>query len=140
MAMHETTVTLIDDGRVVALPAHIVDEAVRLAPGALRDGLGWEIKPEGLCRGGLCVPVRDDAGLVVDGLVDLETFARLLERPVVIDSGERYAALGVAAADRASQLASLTAPDFTFPDLRGQLHSLSQQRGRKVLLVAYASW
>ncbi len=48
--------------------------------------------------------------------------------------------LGEAAADRASQLASGEAPDFTLPDLQGRLHSLSDYRGKKVLLVTYASW
>ena len=32
------------------------------------------------------------------------------------------------------------APAFTLPDLDGKPHSLSDYRGKKVLLVAYASW
>ena len=48
--------------------------------------------------------------------------------------------LGNAASDRAAALASLEAPDFTLPDLDGRLHSLSEHRGKKVLLIAYASW
>ena len=39
-----------------------------------------------------------------------------------------------------AQLASLEAPDFTLPDLDGNLHSLSNYRGRKVLLATYGSW
>ena len=46
----------------------------------------------------------------------------------------------MSAAERAKTLSSLEAPDFTLPDLDGRLHSLSEQRGKKVLLVAYASW
>lgn len=61
-------------------------------------------------------------------------------RPVVVDREERAAYLGVPAAERAAALASLQAPDFTLPDLSGRPHSLSAQRGKKVLLVAYASW
>jgi hypothetical protein len=61
-------------------------------------------------------------------------------RPVAIDRDERAAYLGVSAAERAKALASLEAPDFTLPDLDGRLHSLSQHRGKKVLLIAYASW
>ncbi|PYN14491.1 MAG: hypothetical protein DME05_15155 [Candidatus Rokuibacteriota bacterium] len=61
-------------------------------------------------------------------------------RPVAIDPAERVAYLGVTASDRAGALSSLEAPDFTLPDLDGRLHSLSHHRGRKVLLVAYASW
>ncbi len=61
-------------------------------------------------------------------------------RPVAVDLAERAAYLGVSAAERAKALASLDAPDFTLPDLDGRRHSLSQSRGKKVLLVAYASW
>lgn len=61
-------------------------------------------------------------------------------RPVATDPDERVAYVGVGAAERARALASLEAPDFTLPDLDGRPHSLSEQRGKKVLLVAYASW
>ena len=61
-------------------------------------------------------------------------------RPVAVDLDERAAYLGISAAERAKALASLEAPDFTLPDLDGRPHSLSAQRGKKVLLVAYASW
>ena len=44
------------------------------------------------------------------------------------------------ARERGERLASLEAPDFELPDLSGQLHRLSDQRGKKVLLIAYASW
>ena len=61
-------------------------------------------------------------------------------RPVALDRDERAAYLGVAASERARALASLEAPDFTLPDLAGRRHSLAEHRGKKVLLVAYASW
>jgi AhpC/TSA family len=61
-------------------------------------------------------------------------------RPVAVDLDERAAYLGISAAERAKALASLEAPDFALPDLDGRRHSLSEQRGKKVLLVAYASW
>ena len=32
------------------------------------------------------------------------------------------------------------APDFTLPDLDGKLHSLSDYRGKKVVLMSWASW
>jgi len=68
------------------------------------------------------------------------TRAETSGRPVAIDRDERAAYLGVSAAERAKGLSSLEAPDFALPDLDGRLHSLSEHRGQKVLLVAYASW
>ena len=48
--------------------------------------------------------------------------------------------LGTAAAERESALRSLQAPDFSLPDRTGRRHSLSEHRGKKVLLVSWASW
>ena len=61
-------------------------------------------------------------------------------RPVALDLDEGAAFVGVSARERARVLESLEAPDFTLPDLAGRVHRLSEQRGRKVLLVVYASW
>ncbi len=132
--------TILDDGHAIELAADFEDGVVRLAPEALRESLGWELKSEGLCRKDVCVPVRDRDALVNDAGIDLGAFAAALDRPLALDLEERCAALGTAAAERAAQLATLDAPDFTLPDLDGKLHSLSAQRGKKVLLIAYASW
>jgi hypothetical protein len=113
---------------------------VLLSVEQVRAELGWELKPEGLCRGDVCIPVRDAAGLVRDDGVDLEALATALGRPLALDVAENAAALAEAPADRSAALASLEAPDFTLPDLQGRMHSLSEHRGKKVLLVVYASW
>jgi hypothetical protein len=61
-------------------------------------------------------------------------------RPLAVDREEGVAYLGETALVRATRLTSLEAPDFSLPDLVGRAHSLSAYRGKKVLLVAYASW
>lgn len=132
--------TLIDDGRILDLEATLDGERVRLSAEQVHSALGWQLKPEGLCQGPVCIPVRDaDALGGADGL-DLEELARLLGRPLALDASENAAALAEAASTRSAALASGEAPDFTLPDLDGKLHSLSDQRGKKVLLIAYASW
>ena len=42
--------------------------------------------------------------------------------------------------ERADALLSLQAPDFALPDLAGNMHALSGQRGKKIFLVTWASW
>ena len=138
-----TPLTLIDaeaDGAAREIPASIVGESIRIAPADLEAALGWQLKPEGLCRGEVCVPVRDRTGLEWPEGIDLAAFAGALGRPLAAEPGESVASLGAASADRAAALASLEAPDFTLPDLAGRLHTLSDHRGKKVLLIAYASW
>jgi len=131
--------TLIDDGIPHEVEALIDDGRVLLSPDGLAR-LGWELHPEGLCREGLCIPVAEDSGLETPRGIDLVAFARAIDRPVAIDVEERAAYLGVSAGERQRALRSLVAPDFTLPDLSGRPHRLSDHRGKKVLLVAYASW
>ncbi len=131
--------TLIDDDRVVETRAVLTNEAVMLAPDELRSALGWEIGPEGLCQGAQCIPVRDQALVTAQG-VDLVRLAALLDRPLALEPAERAAVLGVSASTRGAQLASGVAPDFSLPDWNGKMHALSEFRGQKVFLLAWASW
>ena len=94
---------------------------------------GWQSKPEGLCREDRCIP------FVTDGdVVDLAAVARAIGAPLVRDTEHGIWALGAEAGGRA--LVSATAPDFELPDVDGRPFRLSSLRGRKVLLVAWASW
>ena len=138
--MTEASFTVIDDGRPITVVARLIDESVRLSPEAVEAALGWEMAPHGLCRDGLCVPLPES--LLAGGAdgIDLASLAALLGRPLALDVRERAAYLGIPAAERSDALASLEAPDFSLPDLDGRLHSLAEQRGRKVLLVVWASW
>ena len=136
--MAPRTVTLIENCRPVAVEAVVRGDTIRLAPPALEKALGWELKPEGLCRAETCVPVRDGTGLVHEDGIDLAALARLLDCPLAVD--EDVVVFGASAAYRANRLASMEAPDFVLPDLRGRLHSLRDQRGKKTLLIAWASW
>jgi hypothetical protein len=140
MVMTSRVVTLIDESRPVTVDAVVHDGTIRLAPPVLERALGWELKPEGLCLADTCVPVRDRAALVGDDGVDLRAFARLIDRPLAMDPDEGIAVLGASAGDRSRRLAAMDAPDFTLPDLEGRLHSLRDQRGKKTLLIAWASW
>jgi hypothetical protein len=131
---------LIEGGSFHALDATFDGDRVFVGAEALADVTGWRLKPEGLCREAVCVPVQDPTALAGRHGVDLAAFAAALGRPLALDAAERIAALGTAAADRASALTSLEAPDFSLPDLGGRLHALSEHRGKKALLIAYASW
>lgn len=106
----------------------------------LREATGWELKPEGLCRGDVCVPVADPGALVEQsGLVDLAALADALHIHHVVDAEE-----AVAAFDRVTPASqprdALDATDFTLPDLDGRPVTLSEFDGRKKLLLAFASW
>jgi hypothetical protein len=99
---------------------------------------GWILKPEGMCRDELCVPLTGDARR--DGNVDIAAFWRTLGNPVLSDQRGDVWVLGTAAEHRASALSGLEAPDFTLPDLAGVPHTLSALTGKKVFLTTWASW
>lgn len=132
--------TLIADGRSRTVDAVVDGQTVRLPPPALHDAFGWKLEPEGFCRGGVCLPVRAHPGLVTAAGVDLVGFARLLDRPLALDVEASAAALGESPGERRARLDSLAAPDLELPDLDGRMHRLSGFRGKKVLLIAWASW
>jgi len=105
---------------------------------------GWELKPEGVCKSDVCVPIP--AGRELDFVRDnrksfnLASFARLMGQPVLHDDKNTVWHFGENAGARRSALKSLEAPDFELPDLDGKMHRLSDYRGKKVLLAAWASW
>jgi len=124
--------------------AKAVDDDLLLERADLTAASGWQLKPEGACKGDVCVPIPPgrEAEFIRDGgtSFNLAALARNLGQPVVHDdkSGTWY--FGEAAANRRATLASLQAPDFELPDLDGKMHRLADYRGKKVLLAAWASW
>jgi hypothetical protein len=103
----------------------------------LARGTGWEIKPEGACRDDVCVPLGDLAS-APDGTVDVRRFADLMGMPIAADTAHGLHALGPRAGGKV--LDGVTLPDIVLPDFGGQPFALASLRGRKVLLLAWASW
>jgi hypothetical protein len=98
---------------------------------------GWAVKPEGACKGDLCVPLPDEVH--VDGALDVTVLADRLGMPIVRDADHGVLALGPSTvAGRALETA--VAPELELPDLDGNPFRLSSLHGKKVLLVAWASW
>lgn len=132
--------TLLDGGGAYVLEATVADGNVAVPAEELRAALGWDLKPEGFCRDEICVPVPPGREVANAGGVDLAAFADVVGQPLALDADVRAAYLGASAQERGAGIQSLDAPGFTLPDLAGNLHSLSDFRGQKVFLVAYASW
>ena len=103
---------------------------------------GFERKPEGFCKGELCFPVPParKGDFEAGGRYNLAALAELIGQPVVSDEAHQVWCFGEASENRKRALTSLDAPDFSLPDLDGRMHSLSEHRGKKILLVSWASW
>ena len=111
----------------------------------LKRATRFEVKPQGVCRDELCFPlpkakreafIHKDADLT---WFSMTAFADLVHQPVAHDDALATWYFGLRS-DQRQQLSSLQAPDFTLTDLHGKLHRLSDFRGKKILLVTWASW
>lgn len=98
-------------------------------------GTGWQLKPEGACRGEVCIPLRSPAG----DPVDVAAVAAAIGMPLVAAPEHGLWALGPAAPGSRA-LASAEAPELSLPDLDGNTFHLSSLRGSKVLLYAWAPY
>ena len=134
--------TIVDGDRVtsVALIGGPDAETLHLAPEDLVRATGWSLRPEGLCRGDVCFPVRDRATIMRDGAISLRGVADLLGRPLAYEPDPPVAVLGEAPATVGASLASGRAPNFALPDLDGGTIELDVFAGRKRMLFAWSSW
>jgi len=96
----------------------------------------FELKPQGACRADMCIPVSKN--LKAGEWFNLTGFAHKLGQTVVTDSG--VWSFGEIPVVRGNFYNSRIAPDFAAPDRKGRTVHLSDFRGKKVLVVTWASW
>ncbi len=141
-----TRVTIIYDDKASEL-SDVNQDAGQLwiSTADLKQATQFELKPQGVCRNELCFPLpkSQEAQFVQKNggktLFNLVAFARLVHQPIAHDEGLSTWYFGLRS-DQVESLTSLKAPDFRLPDMSGKMHSLSDFRGKKVLLVTWASW
>jgi hypothetical protein len=99
---------------------------------------GWQIDPQGACRAEVCVPLptlaRD-----ADGRLDASVVAERLGMPIAHDEAHGLWALGPRSGDR-KVLDRVDMPELVLPDFDGGAFDVASLRGRKVVLIAWASW
>ena len=135
-----TLATVLDGTATFDIEVSVTPNGLALDAAQLEVVSGWSLKPEGLCRGDVCIPVRDRTALVTDRGLDVDEFSRLTGRVAAFDAERGVIALADSAERRSASLASLEAPDFTLPDLAGNPVSLHDFDRRKRLLLAWSSW
>jgi peroxiredoxin len=101
-----------------------------LVPEELERRTGWAIKPQGACRGEVCVPLASP--------FSVRQLAERLGMSLVHDASHGLWALGPESGGHA--LASAELPDIVLPDRHGEEFALRSLRGTKVVMVAWASW
>ena len=140
-------VTVLYDDRVTTVERTLADpNDLWVLPEDLPRVNGFELKPEGACLDELCVPVlqdRDSEMFVLrrgQAWFNVTELARKLEQSYVADHDRGVWSFGEIPVTRTSFLRSAMAPDFELPNREGTLVRLSDFRGKKVLIVTWASW
>jgi hypothetical protein len=98
----------------------------------------FELKPQGACRDDICIPIPSN--MTRGGYFNYSAFAKKVGQTVVADTDEGVWSLGEMQMLRGGFLKSRVAPDVAIPDRRGRTVHLSDFKGKKVLLVTWASW
>ena len=104
------------------------------------------LKPEGACLAELCIPVRQDRDSEMfvtragQGWFNVTELARKLQQAFAVDREHAVWSFGNIPVTRNAFLQSAMAPDFALPDRDGKLVRLSDFRGKKVLVITWASW
>jgi hypothetical protein len=97
----------------------------------------FEVKPQGACREDLCIPLSKD--LLKGEYFNLSGFARKTGEVVLKADTDVYS-FGEIPLLRGAFYTSRIAPNFAVPDRNGKVVHLTDFRGKKVLVVTWASW
>jgi hypothetical protein len=96
----------------------------------------FEVKPQGACRADVCIPLSKS--LKEGNWFNLTGFARKIGETVVAD--QNVYSFGEIPVLRGGFYNSRIAPDFAVPDRKGKVVHLSDFRGKKALVITWASW
>ena len=97
---------------------------------------GFEVKPQGACRADVCIPIAKT--LKQGEWFNLSGFAHKLKQAEVSEAS--VWSYGEIQTLSNAFVESRMAPDFAVPDRAGKVVHLSDFRGKKVLIVTWASW
>lgn len=110
-------------------------DSLTISTEAFHAGTGWEIKPEGACKGDVCIPLPDISGETID----VRAIADVMQMPIAEEPSEKRFALGPEYIGGRA-LTSAKAPDLTLPDLAGNPFQLSSLLGQKIIVYAWAPY
>ena len=131
--------TVLYDGRAIGLSRVSADaDALWIQKADLPSINGFELKPQGACREEICIPIPRP--MMRGERFNLTAFAQRIGQRVVADPAARVWSFGEIPVVRGAFLESRIAPEFSVPDRKGRPVRLSQFRGKKVLVVTWASW
>lgn len=111
----------------------------------LKAATGFDLKKSGACFDPLniCIPLLED-GFIQEEIgqqwFNVSKLSSKLEQACVANEDKAVWSLGLIPEARKAMLKSSTAPDFEIEDINGETIRLSNFKGKKVLIVTWATW
>jgi len=144
-AVVEKPVTVIFNNQTAKLDAALVDkDQLWVALADVHHANGFEAKPQGLCAGDVCIPIPRANGWTAQHgdkkYFNVTRFAAKVDQVVAADSSGDVWSFGTVGDLEGNRLPAGVAPDFALPDRSGKTVKLSDFRGKKVLILTWASW
>lgn len=146
-AAKQAEVTVLYGENAAAISGAVVEKDRLWIPVAsLPQANGFTLKPQGACVDEICIPVKQKGP---DSLVrkiqgkpyfDLSGFAVKTGQAESAEATFPAFSYSDVPVLRGRDFAQGIAPEFTLPDRQGRPVSLSHYRGKKVLLLTWASW
>ena len=132
-----TTATVLFGENTVSLDkARVIDQNLWVQKQDLPRINEFEVKPQGACRADVCIPLSKT--LKNGDWFNLTGFAGKLGEKVVAD--QNVYSFGEIPVLRGGFYNNRIAPDFAVPDRKGKVVHLSDFRGKKTLVITWASW
>ncbi len=105
---------------------------------------GFEPKPEGFCSADICIPIPKSEDWVRtendERYFSVTRFAEKIDQAVVVDAERHVWGFGSVPLLQRTLFTEAMAPDFALEDRQGNVVRLSDFRGKKVLVLTWASW
>jgi len=134
-------------GKVIELEKTLPDvRHLWVTPADFTRITGFDLKPQGACFEDICIPIKQDADsdLFVkrDGQpwLNVTAFAEKVQQSYAVDRDAAVWSFGMVPSARKAFLNSAMAPDFELTDRNGDVVRLSDFRGKKVMIITWASW
>jgi hypothetical protein len=138
--MGETSEIVVLADKATVVKGSWVEGEPYVTPEDLETVLGWQVKPEGLCKNDACIPIGNSINFGEGDYLNLEEAATLVGHPSLSAPEVGMITIGQAHDVRSKALKDRVAPNFTLSDISGVDRSMSDWTGKKRLLVAFSSW
>ncbi len=111
-------------------------QSLTISPSEFEQGTGWQIKPEGACKGDVCIPLP---GTGDDETLDVRKLAGIMGMPIAEEPEAGLYALGPESIGGRA-LVTARAPELELPDVNGNTFRLSSLLGKKIVVYAWAPY